>query len=1104
MIKSYPIQSKTPTALIVGKKIVPEQPVFYYDDDKPPPFQIFAKRKKVEKSPPANDSKVSRKKLKSVSNRLPPKAPEKENKKQLQKPAIPRSIKPPLNKSFQKTKVAKKENIKEIEKPITSNKSASPNIDSIIKRSLKKEMRKKIKRLKEKRGLEEIKQMKKQEIIARDQQIREDNSRVKKVKFNPKYNWGVDQSRLQDRRRSEKDMPRRPKSSERVRTCLDTIKEIQMELGVSHFRSRSLSNKPDNSINIPKHSSNQNDRSMVNISQVRAFMKKQDLCRKQQKIYENLQKFAEESRRRAQLQKLQSAAKAKKKAKKVKKAKKKLFKKPYKFVIKEESLEDQKSLSFVYDTNRKESENLDLKIPDMSKISKYSEYIKSSDSEFYKSSEDVFNAEEEELKYYAASKIQACIRGFLVRRRMMREEDFDSIDDQVKHITEGIKDNKPGKKPKGLKIDLPSEESNEFSYIDSHDDGSSEKSYQIQPVPNAEDELKRQVIWREAQVISLESLRKKEIRDMQIIAGKVGKADELEDMLSSMIGKRYDQISELFQQNLKEVKSKLEEDLNTDEREELNENLDEKREEFSRLIEVEGSEDFGQDLDFAESDEFSLENRPVIYQPKSQDLKLCLEQQGKRIEYRSDDYDDDQDEQDYFEGKQSHSETSKESDSEQSEQENQFDTSYNSQSEILVQEQDAIFDDKLGKVSLNFKGISMLDDYNSGSDHDYSDDTEGKEESEVEEMKQISILNPSPQMPNRKFIRPETSSEETSIDLKKDSYILANVPEGPSHTPDYIPTRPQAPLEYFPGEHIESSPEMQTSVNDERPDLVLPPEIDLTPELVNSLADSILFTIVDSINFSEFKKLAPFNIENSPSSSSSESFHIQTDAISIRAYVEEIFLRSDLNDLQERLKVPLRKKALDVLAKMQEIEIGTMTEAEVFVFPDILRVDLYIDIENNRETQTSASSNMNQLAIEAEHIHNKMIFDATNEALQKFRPYGLQGVPMPWSNRKQWIGNGKVINKVIVEVTENIVEGSQVQAGKISNDEMLMSNGILDEELLQQVREERLASMLADEIIEKDELWTNYEFEETQVKLDLADMILELLAEETLKILEKE
>ena len=66
---------------------------------------------------------------------------------------------------------------------------------------------------------------------------------------------------------------------------------------------------------------------------------------------------------------------------------------------------------------------------------------------------------------------------------------------------------------------------------------------------------------------------------------------------------------------------------------------------------------------------------------------------------------------------------------------------------------------------------------------------------------------------------------------------------------------------------------------------------------------------------------------------------------------------------------------------------------------------------------------------------------------------------------------------------------------------MLMSNGVLDEELLQQVREERLANILAEEIIEKDGIWVNYEFEETQVKLDLADIILEHLANEIIEVL---
>jgi hypothetical protein len=34
-------------------------------------------------------------------------------------------------------------------------------------------------------------------------------------------------------------------------------------------------------------------------------------------------------------------------------------------------------------------------------------------------------------------------------------------------------------------------------------------------------------------------------------------------------------------------------------------------------------------------------------------------------------------------------------------------------------------------------------------------------------------------------------------------------------------------------------------------------------------------------------------------------------------------------------------------------------------------------------------------------------------------------------------------------------------------------------------------------------LWTDYEYEETQAKLDIADMILEVLAEETVKEITK-
>ena len=39
--------------------------------------------------------------------------------------------------------------------------------------------------------------------------------------------------------------------------------------------------------------------------------------------------------------------------------------------------------------------------------------------------------------------------------------------------------------------------------------------------------------------------------------------------------------------------------------------------------------------------------------------------------------------------------------------------------------------------------------------------------------------------------------------------------------------------------------------------------------------------------------------------------------------------------------------------------------------------------------------------------------------------------------------------------------------------------------------------MLASEVVESEHQWLNYEFEEAQIKIDLSDMILELLVEET-------
>ena len=76
----------------------------------------------------------------------------------------------------------------------------------------------------------------------------------------------------------------------------------------------------------------------------------------------------------------------------------------------------------------------------------------------------------------------------------------------------------------------------------------------------------------------------------------------------------------------------------------------------------------------------------------------------------------------------------------------------------------------------------------------------------------------------------------------------------------------------------------------------------------------------------------------------------------------------------------------------------------------VLSVDMYLEVEKARKAvkelersqQIGAAmgdSQLDLLLTEWENIHNKVIFDAINEALDGFRPYGLKGPPLPWSTQ---------------------------------------------------------------------------------------------------------
>ena len=84
---------------------------------------------------------------------------------------------------------------------------------------------------------------------------------------------------------------------------------------------------------------------------------------------------------------------------------------------------------------------------------------------------------------------------------------------------------------------------------------------------------------------------------------------------------------------------------------------------------------------------------------------------------------------------------------------------------------------------------------------------------------------------------------------------------------------------------------------------------------------------------------------------------------------------------------------------------------------------------NNMSKQT-------QIMWESIHITNKSFFDSINESLMKFRPYGLTGEPMPWSNKIRRLQTKVDIGSVDTErlfqmIKQEVFRWSQAFCGAI-------------------------------------------------------------------------
>ena len=457
---------------------------------------------------------------------------------------------------------------------------------------------------------------------------------------------------------------------------------------------------------------------------------------------------------------------------------------------------------------------------------------------------------------------------------------------------------------------------------------------------------------------------------MQLIAEKLGKTEEIGGLLNEIIEKRYDQLLSLLEQNLKNDEDSLIHEMTTPERQDFNKNLEIKRKEYTKQIQN-NSKSIKNYIENILSK--NLSNDPnYLLKPKthlsiiSYEVGLIQSSFDKNVQNNS---------------------------------------VYSPLPKDSIQEStiNQVFTDEDLQSSNFFVGEMQV---SSDSENDKSELRILARSPEFRISKKISPPFTPPQKELKKI-------EEGSLEISN-SFIIQNDSmfqlitfdnQESSQSPDFIPIRPPAPLHFFSNESFSvnqnSAIENLSNVEDDKnscESLLL----EITPELVVQLAEWVLEKIVAEARFNSLGNdnyIPLLNISNiEPLIQGREHVAcVKNDAFSIGAYVDEVFGQCDLEELQLNLKSPLIRSPFEILSKVQEIEVASFIETEFLSFPDIIHVNVYLNLEQQKENslKSTSSENIQQLMIETEHIHKKMIFDAINQCLQDYRPYGTKGQPMP-------------------------------------------------------------------------------------------------------------
>jgi len=329
----------------------------------------------------------------------------------------------------------------------------------------------------------------------------------------------------------------------------------------------------------------------------------------------------------------------------------------------------------------------------------------------------------------------------------------------------------------------------------------------------------------------------------------------------------------------------------------------------------------------------------------------------------------------------------------------------------------------------------------------------------------------------------------------QDEYIGSSTPDKPNELTKSIE-------EISPIQKIIESPPVQIipenpKPKDEQKPQIQPeppkPIIEETPgekrlSTANNIADQIYNEILASLTESPLfpKRECPITdlIEKPPEQKPKPPHGIRTALWNVESYIEEVFqeVLKDPESFIASLSIPLNRDPLFILGQIQNEDNDYFETIEQIMTQPVLPVELYLGLEHTRKIDMiddapNDPQHETQLT-EWSNIHNKCLFDAINDALDYYRPYGLKGPPLPWSKsvRELTYRNGSVASaqEVLLGAKAKVLSWAVVNAGTLQLPNefdlamILMQLGLGkqtgEKSRLDQFREERLETMLASEV----------------------------------------